>query len=290
MTTEQDPFGRAYRSGRLSDEETAQRMLETAIRRVDQDGLPVSFDALRLEDLIAEAGVARSAVYRRWPTKQHFYADLLLALAGFQHHVVASYDDTTIALSAGVALEDPEQLRTAESRRHLLVEVIRVGAWQNFASLTTSSAWSVHVTLLATIASLPDNEFRTNLQTTLREAQQVFIGRMAEFYGLMLQVLGYRIRPSLEEVTTLTIAQLGAAVIEGLTLNHHADPNGMKQQLQVDPFTTGEVADWSLPALGFASVAMQMIEPDPGQPEVWSDEMIQQRAALLQAVNSGASE
>ena len=34
----------------------------------------------------------------------------------------------------------------------------------------------------------------------------------------------------------------------------------------------------------------KMIEPDPGQPEVWSDEMIQQRAALLQAVNSGASE
>lgn len=286
MNIERDPFGREYRAGRLSDEQTARRMIETAIAKVNEDGLPVSFDALRFEDVIAQAGVARSAVYRRWPTKQHFYADLLLALAGFEHPVQAAYDRKTVEVSIQGTMENLDQLRSPAGRRALLVELMRVGALQNFDSLTTARSWSVYVTLLATLDSLPDNDFRADLQTALRESERNFVSRMAQFYEVMMHVLGYRVRPELQEVTTRTIAQLGAAVVEGLTLNNSADPEVGLRRFVLDPFGVGTLADWSLPGIGFASVALALVEPDPQLDGEWSDDDVARRVEMLQEIQS----
>lgn len=281
MSTGQDPFGREHRTGRLSDEETAQRMLDTAIERVNRDGLPVSFDALRFEEVIADAAVARSAAYRRWPTKQHFYADLLLHLAGFAHPVVGAFDARTIEVSIRGVLEHASQLGSPAGRRAVVIEMMRVGALQNFETLITTRSWSVYVTLLATLGSLPDNDFRAELQDALRGSEEHFVVKMAEFYEVILQVVGYRIRPELHGIDAKTVAQLGAAIVEGLTLGNSADPEIGNERLLLDPFHTGKTADWSLPSLGFASIALTMIEPDPGSDGQWSETDIDERTAIL---------
>jgi hypothetical protein len=50
---------------------------------VNRTGLTVSLEHLSVEDVIREAGVARSAVYRRWPYpyKDLFLSDLANELA-----------------------------------------------------------------------------------------------------------------------------------------------------------------------------------------------------------------
>ena len=59
---------------RLSDDETGQRMLAAAVAMVHRTGLTVSLDHISFEDVIRDADVSRSAVYRRWPYKDLFYA------------------------------------------------------------------------------------------------------------------------------------------------------------------------------------------------------------------------
>jgi AcrR family transcriptional regulator len=75
------PTGLARRERRLSDQETERRMLGAALAVVSRTGLTVSLDHLSFEDIIRDADVSRSAVYRRWPYKDLFFSDLVKQLA-----------------------------------------------------------------------------------------------------------------------------------------------------------------------------------------------------------------
>ncbi|MGD8214879.1 hypothetical protein [Aestuariimicrobium sp. Y1814] len=276
-----DPFGRAHRSPRLSDQETAERMLATAGRRVQDDGLPISFDLLRFEEIIVEAGVARSAVYRRWPTKSHFFADLLRDLAGANHPATARYERESIASALGVALQNTASLATDEGRRWLLVEILRHAALANFQSLVNSRSWSTHVTLMATLSSLPENaDLQEDLRRALFESDEAFYGEMAATYGALMFLTGHQVRSDLPGVTTMTIAQLGAAVVEGLTLNAISNTSLAEQRFTIDPFGVGE-AEWSLAGLGFTQQLMSLVEADPGQAGHWDEATIAEHAAIL---------
>ena len=56
-------------------------MLHTATGLIDASGLTVSLDHISFEEVIQQAGVSRSAAYRRWPYKDLFFSDLLKELA-----------------------------------------------------------------------------------------------------------------------------------------------------------------------------------------------------------------
>ena len=86
MTSEvQPPTGLARRGRRLSDRETEQRMLRAAVAMVQRTGLTVSLDHISLEDVIRDADVSRSAVYRRWPYKDLFFSDLVQTASQGRH-------------------------------------------------------------------------------------------------------------------------------------------------------------------------------------------------------------
>jgi AcrR family transcriptional regulator len=56
-------------------------MLKAAVAMVNRTGLTVSLDHISFEDVIRDADVSRSAVYRRWPYKDLFFSDLVKELA-----------------------------------------------------------------------------------------------------------------------------------------------------------------------------------------------------------------
>ena len=56
-------------------------MLQAAVAMVNRTGLTVSLDHISLEEVIRDADVSRSAVYRRWPYKDLFFSDLVKELA-----------------------------------------------------------------------------------------------------------------------------------------------------------------------------------------------------------------
>ncbi|MBM7788515.1 TetR/AcrR family transcriptional regulator [Tenggerimyces flavus] len=126
VVEERPATGVARRRRRLSDTETAARMLAAGAKLVGRTGLTVSLEHLSLEDLIHAAGVARSAVYRRWPYKDLFFGDLLRELAAslslpVELDAAAPQWRTYLALRATVAGLPDDALRS--ELRKLLAEV-----------------------------------------------------------------------------------------------------------------------------------------------------------------------
>ncbi|MBE1495767.1 AcrR family transcriptional regulator [Amycolatopsis lexingtonensis] len=274
-----EPTGLGRRRGRLSDQETARRMLDAAVAMVDRTGLTVSLDHLRFEDIIREADVARSAVYRRWPYKDLFFSDLLTELA--EAAVPSAADtDAIIGLIKKVVAERRDRLGTAEGRHALLVELFRQAALQDFQDLYGSARWRTYLALHATFLSIAEGELRQRIQEILARSEHGFATRVAAAWEHIAALFGYRLRPELGS-TFETVAILVSATARGLILMALSTPDIAGRRVSARPFGASETADWSLPALGIAATAVAFLEPDP---EVsWDDDRVE---AVRAAVNS----
>lgn len=254
------PAGVSGRRRRLSDAETAARMLQAATAMVSRSGLTVSLEHLSFEDVIREAGVARSAAYRRWPYKDLFFGDLLKELArAVELAEVAGRESQ--ALVARVAAEHLDWLETPATRRRLLAELLRLGAAHDFELLAASPAWRSYLALHATVQSLPDGELRAEVSAALSESERGFIRRVAASWGRVAGLLGYRVRAD-AGVSLDTVAALASASLRGLTLLAAATPDLATQPVTADPLGTGP-AEWTPAALGVAGVAATAFEADP---------------------------
>lgn len=288
MADGSDPFGRpTRRSSRLTDEETARRMLETGVSAVHSAGLQLSFDLVSLEALIESADVSRSAVYRRWPTKAHYFADLLLELAGNTHPAAAAYSASTVETACDVAEAFIDMLRSPEGRRQVVVEMCRQGALENYNSIRTGHEWATYVALQATMLSLPPElDLESRIRAALRRSEDNFVERMSAFYLSMVDVVGYNLR-SISGVTFETVATMGAAVVEGLAINTTIIPEISETTFEADPFDVGMTSAWSMPALGLTSILLALIEPQ--QPNInWDDERIEVSRMKLREIRARA--
>lgn len=253
---------RTLRKRRISDDETRQQMIEAGRDLVAASGLTVSLEHLSFELVIQEARVSRSAVYRLWPYKEDYFSDLLLELAGITHPATAAYDQGTVELAVRTAIENIELIDTAEGRHQLLIELCRLGAEQNFRSLHGSPDWQTYVALTATLVGLDDGRLQTGMQQALHSSETVFIGRMSSFYEQMAAILGFRVRDDVPEGFK-TLATLGGAIVEGLALEAVIVPDIADRRFKAKPFGADEAREWTLPSIGYASVLMGIVEPNP---------------------------
>ena len=271
--------GLGRRSRRMSDEETAQRMLRAAMAMVSRTGLTVSLDHLSFEDIIKEADVARSAVYRRWPYKDLFFSDLVTELA---RAAIPNAADTEaiVALVKKIVGEHRDRLGTAEGRHALLVELFRQAALQDFQALYGSAQWRTYLALHATFSSLGEGELRERIQEILARSEHGFITRVATAWEHIATLFGYRLRAELGS-TFETVATLVSATARGLILMALSTPDLADHRVEAQPFGAARAADWSLPALGIAGIAVAFLEPDPTVG--WDGQRV---AAVQEAVSS----
>ena len=89
-------------------------MLAAAVAMVHRTGLTVSLDHISFEDVIRDADVARSAVYRRWPYKDLFFSDLVKELA--KEAIPPALLDEEYELIRRVVAEHLDWLDTPELR------------------------------------------------------------------------------------------------------------------------------------------------------------------------------
>ncbi len=274
----QAPTGLARRGRRLSDQETERRMLQTAVAMVNRTGLTVSLDHISLEDVIRDADVSRSAVYRRWPYKDLFFSDLVKELAHNATPTIASDEE---GLIRRIVTEHPDWLQTPELRQGLIMELIRQLSLLDFQTLCGSAGWRTYLALHATFMSLADGGLRDQVRAALDQSEQDHLARVARSWEHLASLFGYRLRPELG-ATFETVAVLVDAIMRGLVIMALSAPELTAPQVPASPFGAADQQEWSRPALGVASIASAFLEPDPAIE--WDDEHLASvRKALAEA-------
>jgi AcrR family transcriptional regulator len=269
------PTGLARRGRRLSDQETEQRMLRAAVAMVSRTGLTVSLDHISFEDIIRDAGVSRSAVYRRWPYKDLFFSDLVKQLARDATPTIVADE---LALIRQIAAAHPDWLETPGLRHRLLLEMFRQLSLLDFRAMLGSPGWRTYIALHATFMSLADGALRDQVQSALAQSEQAHNARIAQAWGQLTALFGYRLRPG-SGVTFGTLATLLSATMRGLVVMALSSPEVAEQRVEAGPFGASVRGEWSLPALGLGGIASAFLEPDPAVE--WDAERI---AAVRQAL------
>ena len=264
----QAPTGFARRSRRLSDEETEQRMLKVAVDMVNRTGLTVSLDHIGFEDIIRDADVSRSAVYRRWPYKDLFFSDLVKVLA---QGATPSIVNDEVDLMRRVVAEHPDWLETPELRHSLLIELFRQLALFDFQTMYGSAGWRTYLALHATVMSLAEGDLRDEVQVALAQSEQGRTGRVATAWQQLAGLLGYRLRPELG-ATFEAMATLLGATLHGLIIMALSTPEIATYRAQASPSGAAGKDEWSLAAMGIASIASTYLEPDPASN--WDDQRL----------------
>ncbi|MFC6885045.1 TetR/AcrR family transcriptional regulator [Actinomadura yumaensis] len=253
-------------------------MLDAAMDMVNATGLTVSLDHIGFEDVIREAGVARSAVYRRWPYKDLFFSDLLKELASAAVPAAVA-DEASRRVTARTVLERLDGLGTAEGRAGLLAELIRKAALGDFEIIGGSPEWSTYLALNAAFAGLPAGGLRDQVQEALAASERRFVVHLAAAYEHLAGLLGYRLRPG-SDVTFEVLATLAQGTMRGLVVMAQSRPEIGTRRVRAAPFGDG-AGEWSLPALGIAAAVSSFLEPDPDV--VWDAERIADVRRQLEA-------
>ena len=254
--------GPTRRRRRLSDQETEQRMVDAALAVVNRMGLTVSLEHISLEDVIREAGVSRSAVYRRWPYKDLFFSDLLRALARATGPAEVPDARPSLEHIRSVVVDRPDLLRTEEGRHALAVEMLRIGNLTDLAAMAESTAWRTYMALHATYLSLDDGELREEIGESLAESERALVRKTAKTFAGYLDLMGYRIRPELD-ADAETVVAVTMPLIRGAIIVAPALPQITAHKVHSNPFGSRGSAEWSPVAIAMTSIALAYIEPDP---------------------------
>jgi hypothetical protein len=96
----------------------------------------------------------------------------------------------------------------------------------------------------------------------LAESEHAHRARVANAWELLAGLFGYRLRPGLG-ASFETLAALLDATMRGLVIQALSEPGLASHRVQASSFGALAEDEWSLAALGGASIATAFLEPDP---------------------------
>lgn len=256
---------------RMSEQETRERVLDLASDRLVEQGLSVGLDALRMEQVIAEAGVSRASAYRCWPHRADFLADALVHAIG--RTSLVPEDDETIRRLLGVLEARRDVLGTEQGRRDVVVEALRVSLDADIRRMLASPKWRLFMALSVTHQTLPDEDLRATVAASLAEMEHAMVQRRAEIYETMAAMIGYRQRPPWSgEEGFMALSQLSGLTMRGVLSRALGDPDWLDERTELALFGASGPAPWSQPEIALTTVLLGHLEPDPSV--VWTPERI----------------
>ena len=109
------------------------------------------------------------------------------------------------------------------------------------------------------------------MRAALAASEQERLARVTAAWELLANLFGYRIRPETGAAFD-TLITLVDATLRGLIIMAQPVPGIAASLVSASPFGAMTAREWSLPALGAASIATAFLEPDPGVK--WDDERV----------------
>lgn len=267
----------AARPERVPAEEVRRRMLEAGRELAIEAGAALTIEHLRVEEIIQRARVPRSSAYRMWPYREEYIDDLLCYLAGagnwFNDRPV--FDPETFTVLKQVVEDNRELIGSAEGRRAVLCEIVRLTVAQNYAALTESGTWRLHMALSATLGSTRSGEARQKIAAALEESQRVSRDSLVAVFGFLAGELGLRMRHPAATIEHMQLA--GGLLVQSVALRNvqvraAAGDDDSGEAALVDtllnvplpgPGLHGRPAEWTLAAYAYMGVVDAFIELDP---------------------------
>ena len=267
----------AARPERVPAEEVRRRMLEAGRELAIEAGAALTIEHLRVEEIIQRARVPRSSAYRMWPYREEYIDDLLCYLAGagnwFNDRPV--FDPETFTVLKQVVEDNRELISQPGGRRALLCEIVRLTVAQNYAALTESGTWRLHMALSATLGSTRSGEARQKIAAALEESQRVSRDSLVAVFWFLAQELGLRMRDPAATIEHMQLA--GGLLVQSVALRNiqvraAADGDDAGEAAVVDallnvplpgPGLHGQPAEWTLAAFAYMGVVDAFIELDP---------------------------
>jgi AcrR family transcriptional regulator len=204
---------------RLSRDTVRQAMLDTAVDMALEAGVGIGLESISVEEVIQNARVPRSSVYRIWPVKEMFIDDLLCYMAGRETYFSGQqvFDPQTFEVVARVIAENRSLLATAAGRRAVLCEGVRLGVRRNAQALRENPLARIHTALIATVSSTGSSNVRPEIARALDDAEAVSRRSIVGlFRDVVLPVLGLRLRNPAATLDHMAVA--GSVLIQGLAL------------------------------------------------------------------------
>ncbi len=236
-------------------------MLEAAVERVKAEGLLLDYSNISLEDLIRVAGVPRSTVFRIWPDRGAFVADLVRALFVSDPGFDAGFDRETLQLLQAAMAQGPAAAEVADRDPRLGREValraaVRAAVAHNVVAVEHSLAYRAYKTMSAALASgdaVPGGE---EIRTLLIDIEERYAQRMAELYRSLNEALGIRMRDGVDE-RDLAVAIM--ATIDGMTDHRRINPDMIDAPRSVTMGPEGP-EEWHVAALAVYGIYAAFVE------------------------------
>jgi AcrR family transcriptional regulator len=248
------------RSSRMTAEQIRRRMLDAALASVGGRGMTLGFHDLQMDSVIAAAGVSRSSVYRLWKSKEQFVGDLLNEAA--ETFAEQLSDDRALRTAIDLVESRPDLHVSAEGRRRLLLEMIRVVLEQNYYSTIDSASWQSFLATSAALLSDDGSESLRRVADTLRRGSDHFVEGMAAFHEALARLLGFKLRDDFVGGFTLYTV-LGSSIVEGLAVRHLSNPSVTDNFYVGPPTLTDEPTEWAPSAIGFLAIFDKFLVEDP---------------------------
>lgn len=225
-------------------------MLQVAVERVRAEGLLLDYANISLEDLIRAAGVPRSTVFRIWPDRVAFVADLVRALFEADPGFDTGFDDETLRVLQGAVAEGSGSTAAPAGREAALRAVVRLAVAHNIVAVESSVAYRAYKTMSAALASgdaVPGGE---EIRALLSEIEDRYLDRMAAMYRALNDALGIRMRTGVDE-RDLAVSIM--ATIDGMTDHRRINPSMIDAPRVVDLGGEGP-GEWHVAALAVYGV------------------------------------
>ena len=233
-----------------------------------------------MEEIIRQARVPRSSVYRLWPYKSDYAADLLVYLAGPSGYLGGHevFDPDTYDVARKTMAEHSHLLDSRKNRRAVFCEIVRLAVTRNFEHMLEDQNWRVHLAMLATLSSIRDSEARATVAAALEAGEAQARKHMAALIEEVMTKVGLRLRNPSATIEHLVVA--GASILQNLALRHALtadsarttpDPGNprkatgdlIRETLPGPAGIDGQPTTWTLPALTYLGLVDSFVEPDP---------------------------